>query len=262
MATTLGDKTELGQEKALLLEVFEREERPDGDYHVYSYDNRYYKVLSACAKLRLKTRNLPEGNPSYIEIRSDDWQRVFGAPKLTAAPAPAAPAPSRSANVRVDVTTVRPEPADEPDIEEAVEKLATRSQNGPASTRRMNEEGPRMELTRGPKADDLQAGSYHSKLQALKSREQALATREEAVRIREEAVQEREGSVAGAEEDLFITEQRLQGKEKDLDGFSQDLEQLRRDLDEEMAELRVQKQKIIDLADHLRRTASGLLSEE
>ena len=244
MATALSEKTELGVEKALLEDVFELETRPDGDYYIYNYDQRYYKVLSACAKLKLKVRNLPEGNPSYVEARAEDWDRMMTGN--------ASVAPLKGA---VSPTAVN---EDEPDIARAVERLAARA----ALPVRVSEKEIPMEETRPVRPEEAQSASYHAKLQALKSREQALSTREEAVRIREEAVQQREGAVASAEEDLFATEQRLASKEKDLDAFSEDLEGLRRELDEETTYLKGQRKQMLDLAEHLRKSADGLLSEE
>ena len=257
MATALSQKNEHSAEKTLLEEVFELETRPDGDYFIYNYDQRYYKVLSACAKLKLKVRNLPEGNPSYVEIRAEDWDRVMiGEVPTSLSPSPASPASIVPAVFRSAVTPVN---EDEPDIEGAVERLAARSV---VSSLRANEKESPMEETRPVRLEDSQATTYQAKLQALKSREQALSTREEAVRIREEAVQQREAAVSGAEEDLFATEQRLSAREKDLGAFSEDLEALRRELDEETAYLKNQRTQMLNLAEHLRKSAEGLLSED
>ncbi len=77
MMVSLSDDQNLNAEKALLSEVFEKETRADGEYYLYNYDQKYYKVLSACAKLRLRTKNLPEGNPNFIEVKASDWDAVF-----------------------------------------------------------------------------------------------------------------------------------------------------------------------------------------
>ncbi len=258
MATALSEKHELSAEKALLEDVFEQESRPDGDYYIYNYDQRYYKVLSACAKLKLKVRNLPEGNPSYVEIKAEDWDRVIvGTSAPAAAPAETTrPAFASGALRMMDITT--PVNEDEPDIERAVERLAARS----APAIRISDKEIPMEDTRPVRPEETLSASYHAKLQALKSREQALSTREEAVHIREEAVQQREAAITGAEEDLYATEQRLAAKEKDLEAFSDDLEALRRDLDEETAYLKDQRKQMLDLAEHLRKSAESLLSED
>ncbi len=77
MILTANAKNNFEEEKQFLRDVFEKEDRNGSSFYIYNYDQRYYKVLSACAKLRLKTRNLPEGNPHYIEINGDDWARIM-----------------------------------------------------------------------------------------------------------------------------------------------------------------------------------------
>jgi hypothetical protein len=251
MATALSEKNEsLSIEKTLLEEVFEVETRPDGEYYIYNYDQMYYKVLSACAKLKLKIRNLPEGNPSYVEVRAEEWDRAMTG-SATVTPIPSA----RPAPVVQPFTAVA---EDEPDIARAVERLAARS----AAPVRAVEKETLMEETRPVRLEDTQKASYQSKIQVLKSREHALSTREEAVRLREEAVQQREAAVSSAEEDLFANEQRLASKEKDLEAFSSDLDAMRRELDEETEYLKGQRKQMLDLAEHLRKSADTLMGEE
>jgi hypothetical protein len=275
MATALSEKTELSAEKKLLKDVFERENRPDGDYFIYSYDQRYYKVLSACAKLKLKTRNLPEGNPSYIEVRAEEWDRMMSgiaAPAVPVKTPPANDSKKQTAPIHAEITITE----DEPDIERAVEQLAAHAAAAPQKRAERTVEKEtimpvdeiratspsRSETRPETRFEDPNSATYQSKLQALKSREQALFTREDAVRIREEAVQQREAAVAGAEEDLFASEQRLGLREKDLEAFSNDLESLRHELNEETDYLQNQRKQLLDLADHLRASAEGLLKDE
>ena len=272
---SLMDPNHLLDERKLLHTVFVREERDGGIFYVYKYDQRYYKILSACAKLRLKTKNLPEGNPTYIEVKFSDWAAVVGetlpgetAPMQTAASnnnpatglarfAPAVPPAAEPVLETADVMAAVPaEPiSDAADIAQAVEALAAAA---PAAIYE-----PRLEtITPEPLAQDSgdkHARSQRIREQSFKSREEALFTREEAVKIREDAVKDRENGILDGEEEIVALEKSLIEKEANLNNLEAELQQLQQHLDTEAAQLLRQKQEIQKLAGHLQRFSETLM---
>jgi hypothetical protein len=277
MASTVSlmDPNHLLDERKLLHTVFAREERDGGIFYVYKYDQRYYKILSACAKLRLKTKNLPEGNPTYIEVKFSDWAAVVGE-SLPDGSAPVQPASTHNSGTSIArFASVVPAAAEvieeteeekdnspivpaEPisnadDIAQAVEALAA---TAPATLYE-----PRAETATAPLGDinDKQARSQRIREQSFKSREEALFTREEAVKIREDAVKDRENGILDGEEEIVALEKSLIEKEANLNNLEAELQQLQQHLDTEAAQLLRQKQEIQKLAGHLQRFSETLM---
>jgi hypothetical protein len=227
---SLASESGFQEERKLLQEVFEAEQRPDGGYFVYTYDQRYYKVLSACAKLRLRTRNLPEGNPSYIEVATVDWEAIFGnadAPVLAEQSNVLPLRPETAVAMPVEHVAVEDDEATEFNIEQAVEDLAkathTKASHFTNTTNAFQETTPEPSLeqrkTVTMEAVDLeqrQKETYRARTEALQSREEAINSREEAVRSREDAAKNREGSIGALEREIAASEATFIEKEKDI----------------------------------------------
>jgi hypothetical protein len=263
MMLSLASESGFQEERKLLEDVFESEQRPDGTYFVYTYDQRYYKVLSACAKLRLKTRNLPEGNPSYIEITAADWETVFGGITIVA--------PAEEQQNGISLSPVDSAPVIEEDettdfnIEEAVEELAQASKTAPVlaessfAAQPAPQPEPRKSVTM--EAVDLeqrQKETYRARTEALQSREEAINSREDAVRSREDAAKNRESTIGALEREIAISEATFTEKEKEIEARYEKLERQRIDLEDQAALLQKQKQQLADLAAHLRSVADTL----
>jgi hypothetical protein len=288
MMLSLASESGFQEERKLLQDVFEVEERPDGSYFVYNYDQRYYKVLSACAKLRLKTRNLPEGNPSYIEVSAADWDTVFtgftGGPIVRPGPKPENSDQQKTIFSPVSpVSPVATEAFLEEDettdfnIEEAVEELAQASRTATFSTESSFNPvhfgsaplsaAPSFNIDSEPRktvtmeAIDLeqrQKETYRARTEALQSREEAISSREDAVRSREDAAKNRESSIGALEREIAASEAIFIEKEKDIEARYEKLERQRVELEDQAALLHKQKQQLSDLAAHVRRVADAL----
>lgn len=258
MMLSLASESGFQEERKLLEDVFESEQRPDGTYFVYTYDQRYYKVLSACAKLRLKTRNLPEGNPSYIEVSAVDWEAVFGGVSVVV--------PAQEQQNHASLSPVTSTPAVEEDettdfnIEEAVEELAQASKaESSFADQPVPQPEPRKSVTM--EAVDLeqrQKETYRARTEALQSREEAINSREDAVRSREDAAKNRESSISALEREIAASEATVTEKEKEIEARYEKLERQRIELEEQAALLQKQKQQLADLAAHLRGVADAL----
>lgn len=249
MMVSLVDDSNFEEEKQLLRAVFLQDNRADGVYWVYNYDQRYYKVLSACAKLRLRTRNLPEGNPSYIEIKGKDWAQVIGGIALEE-PAAVEKTPEFVEYSFPKEETFAESPAfvsnnndaEEDIFVEETEELEEYQQQ-PEYSIALEEQESSMsyieEETGGKAGDDDQdieqavarlasrsdtaarqqpalsvvAASEESLTEKRRFSEQAgqnaLRTREVALQSREEAVRLREDAVRSREESLQVTEEEL-----------------------------------------------------
>lgn len=281
MAATVSlmDPNHLLDERKLLHTVFVREERDSGVFYVYKYDQRYYKILSACAKLRLKTKNLPEGNPTYIEVKFSDWAAVVGetldgaaAPEqsipaqpitasISSLVVPAAPTAAHSVSTAAEEAIVIPaEPISSAAvIAEAVEALAATAPAVAVYEPRIESLPAATPIKQEDSADKIER-SQRIREQSFKSREEALFTREKAVKVREDAVKDRENSIVDGESEIEIWEKNLANKEQELNQLEAELQRLQQQLDAEAAQLLKQKQEIQRLAGHLQRFSDTLMS--
>jgi hypothetical protein len=55
---------------------------------VYLHDDQVFRVMAACAKLNIPCRNIPQDDPSTIEITNEDWERIFTLPLSPESPEP------------------------------------------------------------------------------------------------------------------------------------------------------------------------------
>jgi hypothetical protein len=266
---SLIDQQSYAPERQLLAEVFQQELRDGQLVWIYHYDQRYYKVLSACAKLRLKTKNLPEGNPTFIEVKDTDWQQIINTSGATDAPSPAPShqpptqeqsqknfayqdfiKPSFDTNAPLQQEFVPPQPS--PIQPTFVQPY----------TQQHHVEAPKQAVIQriDPKESMRRAEEAHQ--QSIHTRETSLKTREESIRVREHAVKEREKAIVANDQDLNLLDETLSSKEQRQESRQTKLDYLKGRLDSEAAKLLGQKDEIRKLADHLDKASRNLMTED
>jgi hypothetical protein len=250
----------------LVLEVFEPGEWDNVPCYVYEHDDRYFKVMTACAKLRLKTRNLPENEPKYVMIRQEDWVSVFGAEEPPASLQGTEPESTEPEIIEPEI--IEPEII-EPEIVEA--EIAS-SAPVVAPTPKPVVDAPVVVL-RGEKPNSAPPApapapppppppAPPSLEETYRSRETALMNREDALRVREESVRSRDMSLLSEEGEIALLQQAVEAKQADFESKKKQLGVFQDHLAGEASHLRRQQQVLQRLANDVQAVSAKLGSDE
>ncbi|MFN7901951.1 MAG: hypothetical protein ACK5O1_03845 [Holosporales bacterium] len=238
----------------LVLEVFEPGEWDNVPCYVYEHDDRYFKVMTACAKLRLKTRNLPENEPKYVMIRQEDWVTVFGAEDSPSSPqitepenaAPVAIVEPVQAPVQIPVPQPILQPAPKPVVPPPVTVVTVET---PV-------------IAAPPPPPPPPPLPPPSPEEIYRSRENALMNREDALRVREESVRTREVNLLNDDGEIALLQQTVEAKQADLDSKKKQLGVFQEYLAGEASNLRRQQQILQRLANDIQVVSEKLGGDE